>query len=191
VDFTSHIDAVVAVAVELANALTPGEAYGRPHQPPGDRALPAAVTAALRAGRGDVRQVPPGEAAGFRPVAAAIRAVFDAVAAGQTDAAARLVNEMLASTGARPRLDRHDGEPWHLHFHGAEDSLVTGCAAGCATGLALVLGSESRGRLGVCAAPRCDRVFVDISRNATRRFCSTSCQNRVKAASFRAAHRAR
>jgi predicted RNA-binding Zn ribbon-like protein len=95
---------------------------------------------------------------------------------------------MLADTGARPRLDRHDGEPWHLHFHGAEDSLVTGWAAGCATGLAVVLGSDLRGRLGVCTAPRCDRVYVDTSRNATRRFCSTSCQNRVKAAAFRAAH---
>ena len=188
-NFTSHIDAVVTVAVELANALAPGDAYGRLHEPPDDRALPAAVTSALRAGRSDVRQVSSGEAAAFRPVAASIRAVFDAVAAGQTDAAARLVNDMLDSTGARPRLDKHDGEPWHLHFHGAEDSLVTGWAAGCATGLAVVLGSESRGRLGVCGAPRCDRVFVDTSRNATRRFCSTACQNRVKAASFRAAHR--
>jgi predicted RNA-binding Zn ribbon-like protein len=190
VHFTSHTDAVVAVAVELANALTPGEAYGRPHEPPDDRALPSAVTAALRAGRRDARQVSPGEAAGFRPVAAAIRGVFDAAAAGQADAAARLVNDMLAKTGARPRLERHDGEPWHLHFHGAEDSLVTAWAAGCATGLAVVLGGESRGRLGVCSAPSCDRVFVDTSRNATRRFCSTACQNRVKAASFRAAHRA-
>ena len=189
-NFTSHADAVVAVAVELVNALTPGEAYGRPHEPPDDRALPDAVTAALSAGRGEVRRVSPGEAAGFRPVAAAIRAVFDAAAAGRTDAAAGLVNDMLDGTGARPRLERHDGEPWHLHFHGAEDSLVTGWAAGCATGLAVVLGGESRGRLGVCSAPRCDRVFVDTSRNATRRFCSTACQNRVKAASFRAAHRA-
>jgi predicted RNA-binding Zn ribbon-like protein len=190
VNFTSHADAVVAVAVELVNALTPGEAYGRPYQPPDDRALPAAVTAALRAGRGEVGPVSADEAAAFRPVAAAIRSVFDAVAAEQTDAAVRLVNDMLATTGARPRLDRHDGEPWHLHFHGAEDSLVTGWAAGCATGLAVVLGGESRGRLGVCSAPSCDRVFVDTSRNATRRFCSTACQNRVKAASFRAAHRA-
>jgi predicted RNA-binding Zn ribbon-like protein len=190
VNFTSHADAVVAVAVELVNALTPGEAYGRPYQPPDDRALPAAVTAALGAGRGEVGPASPDEAAAFRPVAAAIRSVFDAVAAEQTDAAVRLVNDMLATTGARPRLDRHDGEPWHLHFHGAEDSLVTGWAAGCATGLAVVLGGESRGRLGVCSAPSCDRVFVDTSRNATRRFCSTACQNRVKAASFRAAHRA-
>jgi predicted RNA-binding Zn ribbon-like protein len=189
VNFTSHTDAVVAVAVELVNALTPGEACGRPHEPPGDAALPAVVRAALQAGRSQVRQLSPDEAAGFRPVAATIRAVFDAAAAGHADGAARLVNDMLASTGARPRLERHDGQPWHLHFHGAEDSLVNGWAAGCATGLAVVLGGESRGRLGVCGAARCDRVFVDTSRNATRRFCSTACQNRVKAASFRAAHR--
>ena len=92
---------------------------------------------------------------------------------------------MLARTGARPQLDQHDGEPWHLHFHGPTDSLVTGWAAGCATGLAVVLGSDLHGRLGVCTAPRCDRVYVDTSRNATRRFCSTSCQNRVKTAAFR------
>jgi len=179
----------VTVAVRLVNALTPGQARGRPYQPPAGSALPAAVTAALRAGQNDVRQVTPAEAAEFGAVATAIRSVFDAMAAGHTDAAARLVNEMLASTGARPRLDRHDGEPWHLHFHGAEDSPVTAWAAGCATGLAVVLGSDQQGRLGVCTAPRCDRVFVDTSRNATRRFCSTSCQNRVKTASFRAARR--
>jgi predicted RNA-binding Zn ribbon-like protein len=189
VDFTSHTSAVVTVAVRLVNALTPGQAHGRPYLPPQGSALPAAVTAALRAGQNDVRQVTPGEAAGFGAVASALRRVFDAMAAGHTDAAARLVNQMLAGTGARPRLDRHDGGPWHLHFHGAEDSLVTAWAAGCATGLAVVLGSDQQGRLGVCTAPRCDRVFVDTSRNATRRFCSTSCQNRVKTAAFRAARR--
>jgi predicted RNA-binding Zn ribbon-like protein len=189
VNFTSHTSTVVTVAVRLVNALTPGEAYGRTYLPPQGSALPATVAAALTAGRSTVGDVSPAEAAGFPAVAAAIRAVFEAMAAGRTDTAVGLVNEMLASSGARPRLDRHDGEPWHLHFHGAEDSLVTSWAAGCATGLAVVLGNEQQGRLGVCTASRCDRVFVDTSRNATRRFCSTSCQNRVKAASFRAAHR--
>jgi len=187
VNFTSHTDVAVTVAVRLVNVLTPGEAHGRPYLPPAGAVLPAAVTAALQAGQRDTREVSAHEAAGFPTVATALRAVFDAVAAGHADDAARLVNEMLARTGARPRLDRHDGEPWHLHFHGAEDSLATSWAAGCATGLAVVLGSERQDRLGVCAAPRCDRVYVDTSRNATRRFCSTACQNRVKAAAFRAA----
>jgi predicted RNA-binding Zn ribbon-like protein len=53
-------------------------------------------------------------------------------------------------------------------------------------GLAAVLGTDARSRLGVCTAPRCDRVYVDTSFAGTRRFCSTSCQNRVKTAAYRA-----
>ena len=185
-NFSSHLDAVVTVAVRLVNALTPGEAHGRRYQPPGDDRLPAAVTEALRLARRDTRAVTPSEARQFAALAGALRLVFADVAAGRLDAAAAGVNVLLERTGARPRLDRHDGEPWHLHFHGANDSLVTGWAAGCATGLAVVLGSDLYGRLGTCNADRCDRVYVDASRNGTRRFCSTACQNRVKAAAFRA-----
>lgn len=188
VNFSSHLDAVVSVAVRLVNALTPGEAHGRAFAPPAGHALCLTVTAVLRSERPDTRPVSPDEAASFAMAAAALRAVFDAVAGGQLDEAAREVNSLLAFTGARPQLDKHDSEPWHLHFHGADDSLVTGWIAGCATGLAVVLGSESYGRLGVCSAGRCDRVYVDTSRNGTRRFCSTACQNRVKAAAFRARH---
>lgn len=53
------------------------------------------------------------------------------------------------------------------------------------TALAVVLGNGFADRLGVCSAPNCDRVCVGVSRNGTRRFCSTGCQNRVKAATFR------
>jgi predicted RNA-binding Zn ribbon-like protein len=102
------------------------------------------------------------------------------------DEAAGQVNALLVRTGARPELERHDGEPWHLHFHAADRSLPNGWAAGCATGLAVVLGGSRYDRLGVCTGPRCDRVYVDTSRNGTRRYCSTSCQNRVKTAAFRA-----
>jgi predicted RNA-binding Zn ribbon-like protein len=77
-----------------------------------------------------------------------------------------------------------------LHFHGPDDSFERGWAAGIAAGLALAIGSDLAGRLGVCTAPDCDRVFVDSSRNAGRRFCSTRCQSRVKAAAHRARLRA-
>jgi predicted RNA-binding Zn ribbon-like protein len=180
------VDAVVAVAVNLVNTLTTGEARGRDYQPPAGAGLAAAVTAALRTGQPAARAVTAAEAACLAGTAAQLRAVFDAVDGGHLDVAAGQVNELLAATGARPQLDRHDGEPWHLHFHGAADSVALGWAAGCATGLAFVLGTDLYDRLGVCTAPHCDRVYVDVSRNGTRRFCSTSCQSRVKAAAFRA-----
>jgi predicted RNA-binding Zn ribbon-like protein len=180
------MDIVVTVAVSLVNKLTPGEERGHPYPPLDEAGLPAAATAALRAGSPGTRDVALAEARQLRRFAMAFRVVFSAVASGDVDEAARQVNELLTATGAHPRLDRHDGEPWHLHFHGTEDDPAIGWAAGCATGLAVVLGSELYGRIGVCTAPRCDRVYVDTSRNGTRRFCSTTCQNRVKAAAFRA-----
>jgi len=115
-----------------------------------------------------------------------LRAFFVACSEGDGEDAAAQLNALLIRTGARPALERHDSEPWHLHFHAADTSLPNGWAAGCATGLAVVLGGDHQDRLGVCTAPRCDRVYVDTSRNATRRYCSTSCQNRVKTAAFRA-----
>ena len=187
-NFNSHTDAVVRMAVALVNLLTPGEDRSRPYEPPAGEARAAALNALFKAA--DSRsQVTQAEAEAFVPVAADLRAVFASVAAADIDSAARRVNDLLATTGAHPALERHDGEPWHIHFHSADEtSLAKGWAAGCATGLAIVLGGELYDRLGVCTAPRCDRVYVDTSRNGSRRFCSTACQNRVKAAAFRERH---
>jgi predicted RNA-binding Zn ribbon-like protein len=119
-------------------------------------------------------------------MAAVFRDVFTAISAGDPDSAAVTVNRLLVWTGARPELEKHDGSGWHLHFHSADRTLVNGWSAGCAAALAAVVGGPMYERLGVCTAPHCDRVYVDISRNGTRRFCSTACQNRVKTAAFRA-----
>ena len=91
---------------------------------------------------------------------------------------------------AAPELSRHDGEPWHLHYRSTAAGLATEWGAGCAVGLAVVLDGQATGRLGVCRAGCCDRVFVDVSRNASRRFCSEACLNRTKVAAFRARSRA-
>ncbi len=185
-DFTSHVERIAGTAVKLVNALTPGQARGRDFAEPAGDEMRAAVSEALRADGEQPPAVSALDAADLAVVAARLREVFALVEEGDVDAAAMSVNALLAETGAHPQLDRHDSEPWHLHFHADSDSLARGWAAGCATGLAIVLGTEMYDRLGVCTAPRCDRVYIDGSRNATRRFCSTSCQNRVKAAAFRA-----
>ncbi|MEU7894906.1 CGNR zinc finger domain-containing protein [Nonomuraea sp. NPDC049152] len=183
-EFNSHNDGVVRVAVGLVNSLTPGERRGRLYPLPSD--LPAAATEGVRAGYPRHRETSETEAAELTAVAERLRAVFESVAADDIDSAARQVNRLLEETNARPHLNRHDGEPWHLHFHGPGGTMAGDWAASCATSLAIVLGSEFHDRLGVCTAPHCDRVYVDVSRNGTRRFCSTACQNRVKTAAFRA-----
>ena len=130
----------------------------------------------------------PAEAAELARLADRLRPVFLAAEDGATDRVAALVNALLADYRSAPKLSRHDGEPWHLHFTGAAAGTEWG--AGCATGLAVVVDSQATSRLGVCRADGCDRVYVDVSRNASRRFCSESCLNRTKVAAFRARARA-
>jgi predicted RNA-binding Zn ribbon-like protein len=185
VNFNSHTDVVVGMAVALVNLLTEGEDRSRVYEPPTGAERAARLNALFKSA-GSRTEVTEADAEAFGAVAAGLRAVFAAIAADDVDDAAHRVNAMLAATGAHPALERHDGEPWHVHFHSADEtSRVKGWAAGCATGLAIVLGGELYDRLGVCTAPHCDRVYVDTSRNGSRRFCSTACQNRVKAAAFR------
>jgi predicted RNA-binding Zn ribbon-like protein len=49
-----------------------------------------------------------------------------------------------------------------------------------------VVRSGELDRLRVCDAPDCGDVVVDFSKNHSRRYCSTSCSNRVNMAAFRA-----
>ncbi|WP_051965908.1 CGNR zinc finger domain-containing protein [Kitasatospora mediocidica] len=173
---------LLEASVALVNALTDGQAHGRRYIAPEGAQRVGAVRAALAAGT----DLEVGEADRLADTARALRGVFEAAAADRLDDAAAALNALLRESGARPQLDRTPGEPWQVHFHGADDSYAVGWSAGCATGLAMALGGDHAGRLGVCAAPHCDRVYVDTSRNAGRQFCSTTCQNRVKAAAFRA-----
>jgi predicted RNA-binding Zn ribbon-like protein len=184
VNFGSHAGRVVHTAVALVNALTPGLERGRP--------VPG-LTPDLRLAR--ARRVleislTQDEAELVTRLAADLRPVFVAIDDRNADTAAALVNDLLRQYRPAPYLARHDGERWHLHFRGDRPGAAAGWGAGCAMALAAVLGGESWDRLGLCSAPACDRVFVDLSRNGSRRFCSTACQNRTKAAALRARRRA-
>jgi len=183
--FDSHVLALLSVTVALVNRLTPGRDGGREVVVPTGDGLVAEVASALS--QGGRRPAPSADQAlALTATAVQARAVFVDVAEGQPDEAAARVNALLATTAARPRLDHVPGDGWSLHFHGPDESLDVGWSAGIAAGLALALGSGLAGRLGVCSADGCDRVYVDTSRNSRRRFCSTRCQSRVKAAAHRA-----
>jgi predicted RNA-binding Zn ribbon-like protein len=186
--FDSHVATLLSTTVALVNRLAPGLDGGRPVVAPADEtALRAAVRESLRAQGYDVplRSVSAADAELIAGAVADARRVILAVDAGDLADAARRTNDLLRATRARPQLDDHAGV-WDLHFHGPDDGLGAGWSAGIAAGLAMALGTADAGRLGVCAAERCDRVHLDTSRNGGRRFCSTRCQSRTKAAAHRA-----
>lgn len=186
VKFDSHAQNLLVVSTRLVNALTPGHQRGHAVAVPSGRERIQAVEDALS---GDGRPRPTvtaKDAERLADIAARLRRVFEAAHRDDAKGAATEVNALLRDTRARPQLDYFEGEGWHLHFHGADTSVVNGWSAGCAAGLALAIGSDLAGRLGVCTAPACDRVFVDTSRNGKRLFCSPQCLSRVKAAAHRA-----
>ena len=49
-----------------------------------------------------------------------------------------------------------------------------------------VIRADEMSRLGVCADDDCQGVVLDLSRNRSRRFCSTTCGNRNAVAAYRA-----
>jgi predicted RNA-binding Zn ribbon-like protein len=189
--FDSHLLAVVNAAVGLVNGLTGGQSGGRVVDAPTGAARQALIREVLGGSKSRPFGITATEAESLSGVAAALRRVFENVDSGDLASAARVVNDLLRESGARPQLDHDRTDGWSVHFHGSDDTVVTGWTAGCATGMALAIGTDLAGRLGVCAAESCDRVYVDASRNAAKRFCSTACQNRTKAAAFRARSRER
>ncbi|OFJ50373.1 CGNR zinc finger domain-containing protein [Mycolicibacterium grossiae] len=97
------------------------------------------------------------------------------------------VNALLSDTRAMPWLTRHPEMPdWHLHLASIHDPLWQRMGAEMAMALAdLIRGGDLR-RLKICAAPDCDAVLVDLSRNRSRRFCDTgNCGNRQHVAAYR------
>ena len=179
-DFTHYKDEAATVAADLVNTL--GSTSGNEYLPD---------CAALRRFLSEHGLVPHG-AVGRRDLeeARALRARLRQVFEASDDAsAARLLNELLSETGVLPQITGHDGSDWHIHYVPAETSPARLLTAVCAMGLATVMCEFGHERLGLCAAERCKDVFVDVSRNRSRRFCNETCSNRTNVAAYRARHK--
>jgi predicted RNA-binding Zn ribbon-like protein len=93
---------------------------------------------------------------------------------------------MLRDAHALPQLVRHGGFDYHLHATPPHAPLVDRMAVEAAMALVDVVRQGELGRLLVCEADDCHDVLVDLSKNHSRRYCSTTCSNRVNVAAFRA-----
>ena len=162
----------------------------------------AAAAALVNTGRGGQERLPDVAALdrfvadwGWTGTRARDRAELDAVAALRpllaqvwelaVDDAVGLVNTLLREAGALPQLVKHDGWDYHLHATSADAPLADRMAVEAAMAFTDVIRSGELERLRRCAADDCDNVLVDLSKNRSRRFCGTTCANRVNVAAYR------
>jgi len=103
-------------------------------------------------------------------------------------ASAEILNSILADERAAPRLER-ERDGFRIDFSSPDRGVARHVAITAAMGLAEMVVTSGRSRFGICSADDCRDVFVDTSRNRSRRYCTESCSSRSNVAAFRARRR--
>ena len=124
------------------------------------------------------------ELTAFRALRRHLRAAFDA---DDEDTAVARLNEVLRESAAKRQLERDDGD-WRFSYSGRTMDVL---AAATASSLLEAISEDGWERFGVCAGSPCCCVFVDRSKNRSRRFCSELCADRIAQASYRERRRSR
>lgn len=115
-----------------------------------------------------------------------LRPLLREVLTSDLDRTVELVNKMLVEAHAVPQLVRHDRFDWHVHAVPSDSDLITRIKVETGMAMIEVIRAGELSRLGVCTDDDCEGVVVDLSRNRSRRFCSTLCANRNAVAAYRA-----
>lgn len=112
-----------------------------------------------------------------------LRSVFEA---GDLAVAAAVLNELLEGARAKPRIILTPEGTVSLELD-VEDGLPLARRLAIEAALSLGAALERYGieRLHVCNASPCTDVFIDTSRNHTRRYCCEQCANRHNVAAYR------
>lgn len=116
----------------------------------------------------------------------ALRPVLRELLTSDRDRSVELVNGLLADAGALPRLVRHDHWDWHLHAVDSDAPVATRIAVETAMAMIDLIRADELSRLGRCSDDTCEGIVLDLSRNRSKRFCSTTCGNRNAVAAYRA-----
>lgn len=99
--------------------------------------------------------------------------------------AVELCNALLVEGRALPQLVRHGDWGWHVHAIDPEAPLATRIMVETAMAMVDVIRADELNRLAICADDACEGVVLDLSRNRSRKFCSTQCNNRNAVAAYR------
>lgn len=122
------------------------------------------------------------ELAALRDVRPRLRGLWEV----DREAAVPLVNAMLRDGRALPQLVRHDGHDWHIHATDAGDPLAVRILVETAMAFVEVIRSDMYDRVRVCGADDCRGVYIDFSKNGSKRYCDTgNCGNRMNVNAYR------
>ena len=180
-DFSHYKDEPVHIAVDLVNTRNPVTNEDM-------LATEADVTEFLRSHGGDEWCRPRYRASetDLHEVRALRARLRDAFKAEDAEGAAKVINSILTDVGAVPRLSVHAGADPHLHFEPQDGAPARWLGAVTAMGLSVALIDGGFERFGICKSSTCEDVFVDTSRNKSRRHCSDTCTTRENVAAYRA-----
>lgn len=118
-----------------------------------------------------------------------LRPVFEAGEESRGPDVVAGLNDLLAHHPVVPRIAGDDLGRLHLHVADDHSSLAPALIAESLLGLATLVCDLGPDRLGVCSAAPCTDVYVDISPNHSRRYCSERCSSRANVAAYRARQR--
>lgn len=122
------------------------------------------------------------ELAAVRAIRPRLRALWSV----DRDSAVPLVNAMLRDGHALPQLVIHDHFDWHIHATEPDAPLAMRMLSESAMAFVDVIRSDAWDRVRVCAADDCESVYVDFSKNGSKRYCDTgNCGNRMNVNAYR------
>jgi predicted RNA-binding Zn ribbon-like protein len=128
-----------------------------------------------------------GDLAPLRALRDRIRSAFGAA---HEAAAVEALNDLAREAGAIPQLQPRNGG-WTFRYGVGPRSLVDELAGRASVALLGVIEEGGWSRFGLCAASPCCCVFVDRSRNRSRRYCCHYCADRATQAAARRRRKAR
>jgi predicted RNA-binding Zn ribbon-like protein len=102
------------------------------------------------------------------------------------NAATESLNRLFASIRATPYIMEGTADTIHLTFAAEpQHSFMERLTLASALDMVRLLQTHGLGRLRHCDSAPCHDVFIDTSRNRTRRFCDDRCASRYNVAAFR------
>ncbi|HSJ21976.1 MAG TPA: CGNR zinc finger domain-containing protein [Nocardioidaceae bacterium] len=135
-------------------------------------------------------QVVERDATALRRFQRELRPVFEASNDGDEARVVELLNALLAKHPVTPYIAGHEPGKWHMHVADRTSSVAELLVAESLMGLSTLVCDLGATRLGVCDASPCAHVFVDVSPNQSRRYCSDRCSSRANVAAYRARRKA-